>query len=98
MSGFLDLLAREKMLQPHHMRAAEWFAALPVDAPAQKAIAEQCTCIAQWTPALNLKPVALLQKVCIQGLPIEKSEVMVGCLREALNACDKAMRHERFRG
>ena len=96
--NFLSHLAHEKLIQPHHLRAAIWFEELPAEHPAQKRIAEQCLSISRWTPTLDVNPLRLLKQVCIEKQPCGQKEIIIGMLREALNACDRAMRHERFRG
>lgn len=94
---FLKTLAHKKLIQPHHLRAAIWFEELPAEHPAQQRIAEQCLSIARWTPT-NVNPLLLLHQVCIAHEPCGQKEIILGMLREALNACDRAMRHERVRG
>lgn len=95
--NFLNTLARERLIQPRHMRAAIWFEELPANHPAQAQIAEQCLCIARWTPTLDVNPLRLLRQVCIAHEPCGNKEIILGMLREALNAVDRCMRHERFR-
>lgn len=95
--NFLSHLAHEKLIQPHHLRAAIWFEELPATHPAHGQIAEQCTCISRWMPTVNVSPLKLLRSVCLEHRSCDNKPPVIGMLREALNACDRAMRHERVR-
>lgn len=91
----LDQLRREQKIQAHHWKAAKWFAVLPPHSELIKTIAADCQLIHSRLNKIerqkNINVYKLLRRSCVARETIEPNELIIGVLRESLNAVFRAM-------
>ena len=91
----LDQLRRTEQLQAHHWKAAKWFAELPPQAEVHKTIAADCQLIHSRLNKIErqkkINVYKLLHRSCVARETIEPNELIIGVLRESLNAVFRAM-------
>jgi hypothetical protein len=87
-------LHKEKLITQNQWEAAVWFAELAPKSPPWHAVRHACNDVAELNRAHAIDPWLILNRCCVSRVTIERRDMVIGVLRESLNAVHRVMKRQ----
>jgi hypothetical protein len=90
----IEGLRKEKYITQLQWEASVWFAELTPKSMPWHAVRHACNDVSELNRAHNVDPWMILNRCCVSRVTIEKRDLVIGVLREALNAVHRVMKRQ----